>query len=212
MTTERSDSIKELAAALVKAQGAIQPAIKDKTNPAFRSRYADLSAVWDACRDALTQNGLSVVQMPVDADTGRVALTTMLLHTSGEFISSTVSTQLVKSDPQGVGSALTYLRRYALSAMVGVVADEDDDGNAASNQTAQRGGATFTPPAQSNGHGKPSRAGLIKRILELEAQFEKNGGKNERNDLDTYSDERLIEMGQKLKAHLDTQKASASNS
>ncbi len=142
---DKSETIKELAAALVKAQAAIQPAIKDKTNPAFRSRYADLTAVWDACRTALTSNGLSIVQMPIDAEAGRVALTTMLLHTSGEYISSTVSTALVKTDPQGVGSALTYLRRYALSAMVGVVADEDDDGNAAS-QPRSNGGAAYAPP------------------------------------------------------------------
>jgi hypothetical protein len=133
-----SESIDQLATALAKAQAAIQPAVKDKTNPAFRSRYADLSSVWEACREALTTNGLSVVQMPIDAGEGRVALETTLLHTSGQYLSSSVSTRLTKDDPQGVGSALTYLRRYALSAMVGVVADEDDDGNAASRPAQQR--------------------------------------------------------------------------
>lgn len=146
-----SDPINELAAALVKAQAAIQPALKDKTNPAFRSRYADLTAIWDACREALTSNGLCVIQMPHDsAESGRVALTTILLHTSGQQISTTVSAPLVKQDAQGVGSALTYLRRYSLAAMVGVVTDDDDDGNAASKapkQAQSQAPASYERPA-----------------------------------------------------------------
>lgn len=180
--TERSTEIKNLAAALAKAQAAIQPAVKDKTNPAFRSRYADLASVWDACRKPLTDNGLSIVQMPVDAEAGRVALETMLLHVSGEFISSTVSTALVKADPQGVGSALTYLRRYALSAVVGVVADEDDDGNRASQPAQRNGGAAYEAPAQQqaqpatngNGHGAPGKASE-KQIKMLFAIWNKAG-------------------------------------
>lgn len=156
-----SESITALAAALAKAQAAIQPAIKDKKNEAFKSggkvsKYADLASVWDACREALTNNGLSVVQMPVDAEMGRVALTTVLLHSSGEYISSTVSTRLVNDTPQGVGSALTYLRRYSLSAMVGVVADEDDDGNAASlpqQQARPAGRAEYVPAPEPRTNG-----------------------------------------------------------
>jgi len=148
MTTTQSPSVTALAVALAKAQAAIAPAVKDKTNPAFKSRYADLPSVWDACRKPLTDNGLSIVQMPVDAaEPGRVALTTILLHSSGEYISSTVSTRLNKDDAQGIGSALTYLRRYALSAVVGVVADEDDDGNAASRPQARE--AQYQPPVKT---------------------------------------------------------------
>jgi len=134
---KQSESLAALAPALAKAQSQIKVAVKDAVNPHFRSKYADLGAVWDACRDALTSNGLSIVQMPVDSEPGRVALCTMLLHSSGEFLTSTVSTKITKDDPQGVGSALTYLRRYALAACVGVVADEDDDGNAASQRNGQ---------------------------------------------------------------------------
>lgn len=145
-----SEQINELAVALAKAQAAIQPAAKDKQNPAFRSRYADLASVWDACRAALTENGLSVVQIPTDAGEGRIGLITTLLHSSGQWISGLLVLPLVKNDPQGAGSALTYARRYALSAMVGVVADEDDDGNGASGRQAppqQRAQpATYTPP------------------------------------------------------------------
>lgn len=126
---EHSEQLNELAAALAKAQAAIKPAIKDSTNPHFRSKYADLGAVWAACRDALTSNGLSVVQMPVNHQEGYAALRTMLLHASGQWLATTVSARLTKDDAQGLGSALTYLRRYSLAAVVGVVADEDDDGN-----------------------------------------------------------------------------------
>ena len=136
MTIDMSE-LSELAPALAKAQAAMQPANKERVNPHFRSRYADLSAIWDACRVPLTSNGLSIIQMPVDmAEPNRVGLSTMLLHSSGQYIRSLVSTTLTKNDAQGIGSALTYLRRYALAAMVGIVADEDDDGNAARRQQA----------------------------------------------------------------------------
>ena len=156
---DKSDSIIELAKALAKAQGQIKPAVKDSENPHFRSKYADLASVWDACRKPLTDNGLSVVQMPVDAPTpDGVALTTLLLHTSGEYISSTISAPLTKRDAQGIGSALTYLRRYALSAVIGVVADEDDDGNAASRPQAQ-GQPGHTPSERpTNGATSASKA------------------------------------------------------
>ena len=151
---EKSDTIIELAKALAKAQGQIKPAVKDSENPHFRSKYADLSSVWEACRKPLSDAGLSVVQMPVDAPTpDSVALTTLLLHTSGEYISSTVSAPLTKRDAQGIGSALTYLRRYALSAIIGVVADDDDDGNAASQQPKAQAAAQ---PQSERAPGKAS--------------------------------------------------------
>lgn len=148
----KSDSIKELSAALVKAQASIGVAIKDSVNPHFKSKYADLGAVWAACRKPLNDNGLSVVQMPVDAgEPGRVALETILVHVSGEYISSTVSTRLMKDDAQGVGSAITYLRRYALAAFVGIVADEDDDGNAASAPAKPAAPRAVEPPPFDQG-------------------------------------------------------------
>lgn len=137
LSSSSSSSLAALAPALAKAQAKIQGASKDKTNPAFKSKYADLASVWDACREALTSNGLSVVQLPMDAEGARVALRTVLLHSSGEFVSTTVSAPLGKNDAQAVGSALTYLRRYSLSAMVGIAPDEDDDGNAASGKGYQ---------------------------------------------------------------------------
>lgn len=133
----RSESIASLAAALSKAQSAIQPALKDATNPAFRSHYATLESVVEACRDSLAKNDLAVLQFPCDHEAAdRVALRTMLLHKSGEFVEETVSTRITKCDPQGVGSALTYLRRYSLASIVGVTTTADDDGNAASTGSA----------------------------------------------------------------------------
>lgn len=127
-----SEQINELAAALAKAQGQIEGAKKDSINPHFKNRYADLASVWDACREALTTNGLSVVQSAENCEAG-YGVTTMLLHTSGQWIRGTLYLKPAKDDPQGAGSALTYARRYALAAMVGI-APEDDDANAASQK------------------------------------------------------------------------------
>ena len=123
--------MKELATAMAKAQAEIKAALKDSKNPHFKSSYADLTSVWDACRSALTKNGLSVIQIP-NFDGDEVWLETMLLHSSGESITGRYPLRPQQQTPQGYGSALTYARRYSLAAMVGVVADEDDDGNAAS--------------------------------------------------------------------------------
>lgn len=122
----------KLAEALAAAQGELKPAAKDSKNPFFKSSYADLTSVWECIRAALSKNGLAVVQtLDVQGDKALTVLKTMLLHKSGEFITSTYPVKPIKDDPQGVGSAITYARRYALSALVGVVADEDDDGEAA---------------------------------------------------------------------------------
>lgn len=128
------ENVAKLAAALAKAQGEIKPALKDSSNPAFKgTKYADLTAVWDACREALKTNGIAVVQAP-NFDGQEVWLETTLLHSSGEHITGRYPLRPTKSDPQGYGSALTYARRYSLAAMIGVVADDDDDGNAATKR------------------------------------------------------------------------------
>ncbi len=126
---ERSESMKEIATALCKAQSMMKHAKKDSANPFFKSHYADLASVIDAIREPFASQGLSFVQGIGDSDHG-VAIETMLLHTSGEWLSSTYSVPVTKADAQGVGSAITYGRRYALAALCGVAA-EDDDGNAA---------------------------------------------------------------------------------
>jgi hypothetical protein len=130
-----SETINELAAALAKAQGAIKGAVKDSANPFFKSKYADLASVWDACRKPLADNGLSVVQFPRLAN-GMVEVTTMLMHSSGQFLSDDLNAEPKDTSPQGIGSTITYLRRYALAAVAGV-APEEDDGEAAQGRTQQ---------------------------------------------------------------------------
>ena len=144
----QSETIGKLAEALAKAQGSMSAAAMDGNNPHFRSRYATLTSVWDACRKPLTDNGLSVVQAFRVDDNGLLLLVTKLCHTSGEWMVSEYPVTPTKNDPQGLGSAVTYARRYTLSSLVGVVADDDDDGNAASGQQA--------PARQANGNGKPA--------------------------------------------------------
>lgn len=126
----RSPTIAALADAMSKAQAKIKGASKDKTNPHFKNDYADLASVWDACRQALTDNGIAVIQPP-SAHGPKVTVTTMLVHKSGEWIEADLEMTAQQNTPQGIGSCITYARRYGLAAMVGV-APEDDDGNAAS--------------------------------------------------------------------------------
>lgn len=146
---ETSAETAKLDAALAKAQGEIEAASKDKTNPAFRSRYADLTAVWGACRPALAKHGISVTQWPVHAEDGRLHIITRVAH-AGEWIKSHFSIPVTKQDPQGYGSATTYAKRFTLAAALGIVADEDDDGNAASNRApARQEPAEPAKPAES---------------------------------------------------------------
>lgn len=125
-----SDSIKELAAALAKAQASMVGAKKDTANTFFKSKYADLASCWDAARAALPPNGLCVIQTTRASEKEEVVVITTLAHESGEWISGELSLPVNKADAQGYGSALTYGRRYGLCAIVGI-APEDDDGNAA---------------------------------------------------------------------------------
>uniref|UniRef100_A0A6M3IH64 Putative Erf family protein n=1 Tax=viral metagenome TaxID=1070528 RepID=A0A6M3IH64_9ZZZZ len=126
--------LNELAAALAKAQGEIMPAPKDADNPFFKSKYASLPAVREAVRKAFADNGLSVVQMP-EVDNGQLRLRTLLLHCSGQSLDcGTLNADVDLANPQKIGSAITYFRRYALAAVSQTVADEDDDANAASQK------------------------------------------------------------------------------
>lgn len=138
----KSEQLNELAAALAKAQGQIKGALKDSANPFFKSKYADLSSVVEAIREAFSSNGLSYVQRTEPTEANEVRVETVLLHSSGQWLSAGVlNIPVSKADAQGFGSALTYARRYGLSAAAGV-APEDDDGN-----EAARAAPTITPTA-----------------------------------------------------------------
>jgi len=130
-----SETLNQIAPALVKAQMGITYAIENAKNPHLKSKYADLSSVIDAVKGALNKNGIAFLQAPSPSDDGRLNLTTRLIHESGEWIEDTASCPLPKQDPQGFGSALTYLRRYSLSAVCGLYADDDDGSSAIYNTT-----------------------------------------------------------------------------
>lgn len=126
---ERSEQINEIAAALAKAQGAMEGAAKDSANPFFKSKYADLASVWGACRGPLAENGIAVIQSP-STDGPLVTVRTLLVHSGGQWFSNDLSAMAKDDSPQAIGSIVTYLRRYSLQSLVGV-APEDDDAEAA---------------------------------------------------------------------------------
>lgn len=129
----KSAEIDQLAAALVKIQAEVGKIPKDATNPFFKSKYADLPAVVDKAGPIVTKHGVAVMQLP-----GADELTTIVMHESGQWIGERMTLHLVKDDPQAQGSAITYARRYAYMAALGLVADEDDDGNRASMPAKQQ--------------------------------------------------------------------------
>ena len=150
----QSQDITELSRAMLQVQQGIRPAMKDATNPFTRSNYATLNSVMESCRDALLSQGILFTQLPcpapVELGAGHIGLETRLIHAeSGQWISSMAVIPLPKNDPQGMGSAITYARRYSLCAMLGIVT-EDDDGESAkiSLQTAT---------TQRRGAGSPQR-------------------------------------------------------
>ena len=131
----QSENIGALAAALSKAQADITGALKDSSNPFFKSKYADLASCWDACRHQLAANGLSVVQTTRMTESGLLLVTT-LAHSSGEWIAGEMPVLTKDASPQAQGSGLTYARRYALAAIVGL-AQIDDDAEAAQGRSSK---------------------------------------------------------------------------
>lgn len=133
MSLFKSQSIKQLAEALVKFQAEVENVSKDGKNPFFKSKYATLENVISTAKPSLTKNGLSFMQLPEGE-----GMTTIIMHTSGEYIEAWAALELKDKTPQGQGSAITYMRRYALSAALGLATEEDDDGNAASKPVAAK--------------------------------------------------------------------------
>jgi hypothetical protein len=135
----QSESITKIASAIVKAQGELNSVSKDGTNPHFNKRYATLQNIVESTREVLRKHGLAVVQTFSETDGTYINLDTTVLHESGEWIAGTLTLRPDKTDPQRMGSATTYARRYALSAILGIVTDDDDDGNASSQPSGDRG-------------------------------------------------------------------------
>ena len=134
----QSENVGKLAEALSKAQSSMTEAKEDSKNPFFKSNYADLTSVWRACKDSLSNNGLAISQVTGFME-GQLFLVTTLIHSSGEWMKGYYPLYLSKQDPQAVGSAITYARRYALAAIVGVCKEgEDDDAEKAQDRKAPK--------------------------------------------------------------------------
>lgn len=131
----KSDDIKEIAIALNKAQGEMSGAAKRSKNPFFKSKYADMQCVVDAVRIPFCDNGLSYSQFPI-FDDKKVGVETILMHTSGQWMSCVLLLPMLKQDPQSAGSAITYAKRYSLQSIAGIPS-EDDDGNATMTNNKQ---------------------------------------------------------------------------
>jgi hypothetical protein len=133
----RSESVKELITALTAFQGKMTAVKKDSINPFYKSKYASLDTIWETIRKPLTDNGLSIAQT-MNLIEDKSVLETTLYHTSGEWISGVQLVNPVKDDPQALGSAISYARRYSLSALLGIVADEDDDAETATPKAKEK--------------------------------------------------------------------------
>lgn len=195
----KSEQINELVAALAKAQGQIEGAKKSSSNPFFKSKYADLAECWNTCREALTANEISVIQMPEEInENGRLNITTMLAHSSGQYISSTLTMTITKLDPQAIGSAITYGRRYALAAMVGL-AQEDDDGEKAMARQEKKDKNPVESPINIT---SVSENGAVRFINGVQCQIQdKNGDWHDVEFLKIEVLEKLLNDDKYVNAH-----------
>jgi hypothetical protein len=165
---EKSESVKELATALNKAQNEMGGAAKDANNPFFKSKYADMGAVIKAVKEPFANNGLSYSQFPIN-DGDKVGVETILMHSSGEWLSNQFTVKLTKQDAQGAGSVITYCKRYALQAVAGIPS-EDDDGNQASKQSKP---ASFSLDATAQSWIDAVRAGTDNLASIADPQYRK---------------------------------------
>lgn len=197
---KHSDSLSALNNALSIFQGQLKPVRRDSINPFFKSKYADLTAIWDNIREPLNANGLAVTQV-TDVNEGSIVLITMLLHSSGQWISGEYLLTPVKTDPQAMGSALTYARRYALSAILGIVSDDDDDAEAATPHKEQRKEAkplpATTPEASTPAQRKKIFATADQmgyKDVDVQAIMKKKFGVEHTTDLTKKQASNLISM------------------
>lgn len=152
---KKSETISKLAVALVKAQGEITAITKDGANPHFKSKYATLDNIIDETRPILARHGLAILQMP-GGDGENVIMRTMLMHESGEWLETEpLVMRPAKNDPQGMGSCITYARRYSYSALLSISTDEDDDGNASSHAPQGSQGRANNQPSQQSRQQSP---------------------------------------------------------
>lgn len=161
-----SPLLNELFSSLAKAQAAMLPAFKTSDNPFFKSKYADFAEIVHASRPALTAHGLSVMQRIILLADGSEALHSVLGHSSGQYIDSVMRIRPAKNDVQALGSYITYLKRYAYAALIGV-ATEDDDGEAAMARTHEQGSNTANDSNNDNKIDREQLTSLLKLISSL---------------------------------------------
>lgn len=163
----KSDEIEKLAAAVCKLQQEVKDAKATADNPFFHSKYADLKTVLDAVRKPLADNELALIQFPVSRSDGAGVLN-VLLHSSGQYIAEDVILSVVKNDPQGMGSAITYARRYSIQAIAGIATEDDDANEASQPQQKANGGRHYQtrPYEEETGKGDPKVDG---DLVELKA-------------------------------------------
>lgn len=192
---QKSDSLKTLSEALAKAQSEMPKVKFNSVNPFLKNKFADLGAVIEASRPVLAKHGLSVTQFPT-SEGDKIGVTTILLHSSGEWISDTVTMQAAeekgKSAAQVAGSVITYLRRYSWSAVLGLYADEDTDG---SHQGADKSDA-------------PVEISLAQRYTKLLADAAALGIETSEWELpEKVTDDEITKLGKGLRALVDAKKA-----
>lgn len=184
----KSESIAALAKALSAFQGEVKQPLKDKANPFFKSKYVPLENVVEAVTETASKHGLSFIQYPLN-DGERVGVTTLLMHESGEWIESEpIFAKPQKNDPQGVGSTITYLKRYSLSAIFGITSDEDDDANSASAPTGgyqqtTRNNYQQQQPKQNTEHNMASKAQISAMMAKAKNVAVANGFEGSNEDL-----------------------------
>ena len=183
---EKSESIKNIATSLIEFQSKVQNVKKDGSNPYFKSKYATLENILDTIKPTLKECGLSFSQFP-DGD----GLTTILMDESGEYLKATVRMTPVDNKPQSQGSAITYMRRYSLSAVLGIAVEDDDDGNAASQPTAPS-----SPPvgAKKSYQTIKTDKGVLKKRNDGMSLIYRDGGKADPKVDSEFIEEPPIEL------------------
>jgi hypothetical protein len=171
----QSATIGALAAALAKAQGEMEHAVKNKVNPFFNSKYADLAAIFDCIRGPLAKNGLSISQPLGITEHGGIYLETKLLHSSGEWIGSTVPIISAKQDAQAISGVITYMKRVSVSALMGVATEDDQDGNDAQSPLPVPAPGAYdnykAAPLKPSGNASPVKPATNKPITREENDF-----------------------------------------
>jgi hypothetical protein len=155
---KHSESIGNIAKALVEVQRELAPISKDSVNPHFKTKYASLDKLTEIVRPILCKHDIAIMQGGAEQDDKGVTVETKLLHSSGEWISGTYRLPMEKTNPQGAGSAITYARRYGLGSILALTTDDDDDANEASKTTAAATKAPSKTPATKPNGGQAARA------------------------------------------------------